>query len=137
TFATMLISTLAISGLPFFSGFVSKDRILAGALAYGMENRSHMIIPALGFIAAGITAFYMFRLIFMTFTGHARDEHKHHHAHEQALPMTIPLMVLAALSFAIVFAGPTGIESIDKVMPVHWFDRALEHAQQEMGIVEH
>lgn len=137
TFATMFIATLAISGVPGFSGFVSKDRILGGALAYSMEHHGHYLIPLLGFATAGITAFYMFRMIYMTFFGHARDEHKHHHAHEQPLTMTIPLMVLACLSFAIVFAGPTGIESIDHVMPVKWFDHALEGAQQEMGIAEH
>lgn len=137
TFATMLIATLAISGVPGFSGFVSKDRILGGTLAYSMENPAHFILPILGFATAGLTAFYMFRLMFLTFFGHARDEHKHHHAHEQPFTMTIPLMVLAALSFAIVFAGPTGIESIDHVMPTKWFDTALEGAQHEMGIHEH
>ena len=137
TFATMFIATLAISGVPGFSGFVSKDRILGGALAYSMEHQGHYLIPFLGFATAGITAFYMFRMIYMTFFGHARDEHKHHHAHEQPFTMTIPLMVLAALSFAIVFAGPTGIESIDHVMPVKWFDHALEGVQVEMGIAEH
>ncbi|MFM8315882.1 MAG: NADH-quinone oxidoreductase subunit L [Deltaproteobacteria bacterium] len=137
TFATMFIATLAISGVPGFSGFVSKDRILGGALAYSMEQHGHYLIPLLGFATAGITAFYMFRMIYMTFFGHARDEHKHHHAHEQPLTMTLPLMILAGLSFAIVFAGPTGIESIDHVMPVKWFDHALEGAQKEMGIAEH
>lgn len=137
TFATMFIATLAISGVPGFSGFVSKDRILGGVLAFSMEHPEHSILPILGFATAGLTAFYMFRLIFMTFFGHAHDEHKHHHAHEQPLTMTIPLMVLAALSFAIVFAGPTGIESIDHIMPVKWFDTALEGAQHEMGIHEH
>ncbi len=137
TFATMLIATLAISGVPGFSGFVSKDRILGGVLAYSMENPAHFILPILGFATAGLTAFYMFRLMFLTFFGHARDEHKHHHAHEQPLPMIIPLIVLAGLSFAIVFAGPTGIESIDHIMPTKWFDVALEGAQHEMGIVEH
>lgn len=137
TFATMFIATLAISGVPGFSGFVSKDRILGGALAYSMEHHGHYLIPLLGFATAGITAFYMFRMIYMTFFGHARDEHKHHHAHEQPLTMTIPLMILAGLSFAIVFAGPTGIESVDHVMPVKWFDQALQGAQQEMGIAEH
>ena len=84
TFATMFIATLAISGVPGFSGFVSKDRILGGALAYSMEHQGHYLIPFLGFATAGITAFYMFRMIYMTFFGHARDEHKHHHAHEQS-----------------------------------------------------
>ncbi|MBI3295463.1 MAG: NADH-quinone oxidoreductase subunit L [Deltaproteobacteria bacterium] len=136
TFLAMFVSTLAISGVPFFSGFVSKDRILAGALGYGMEHSQHMLIPILGFAAAGITAFYMFRLIYMTFFGHARDEHKHHHAHEQPAPMVIPLIILASLSLAIWFAGPTGIESVDQILPVHWYDDAMESVQKSMGIVE-
>jgi len=135
TFLTMFIATLAIAGVPGFSGFVSKDRILGDALAYGMSHPGQMWIPILGFLTAGLTAFYMFRLIFMTFFGHARDEHKHHHAHESPLTMTFPLMVLAALSFAIVFAGPTGIHSVDaKFLPVHWFDHALDAVKQEMGV---
>lgn len=134
TFLCMLISTLAISGMPFFSGFVSKDAILAGALAHSMLH-GHWLIPILGFCTAGMTAFYMFRLIFMTFFGHARDEHKHHHAHEQPLTMTIPLMVLALLSFSIFWAGPTGISSIDQIVPVTWYETALANAQHSMGIV--
>ncbi len=133
TFATMMIATLAISGVPGFSGFVSKDRILGDTLAYSMLHSGNILLPILGFATAGLTAFYMFRLMFMTFFGHAKDEHKHHHAHEQPFTMTIPLMVLAALSFAIVFAGPTGIESIDQVMPTKWFDVALENARTQMG----
>jgi len=135
TFLTMFIATLAIAGVPGFSGFVSKDRILGDALAYGMTNPGMMWVPILGFMTAGLTAFYMFRLIFMTFFGSARDEHKHHHAHESPVTMTFPLLVLAGLSFAIVFAGPTGIHSVDdKLLPVHWFDHALEGAKAEMGV---
>ncbi len=137
TFITMLISTFAISGLPFFSGFVSKDRILAGALAYGMEHPSHMLIPIMGFTAAGLTAFYMFRLVYMTFFGHARDEHKHHHAHESSPVMTVPLMILAGLSFAIWYAGPTGIEAIDHILPVKWYDVGIAKVMESMHIHLH
>ncbi len=136
TFLSMLVATLAISGVPFFSGFVSKDRILGGVLAYGMEHPQHKILAVLGFLTAAITAFYMFRLIFMTFFGHARDEHKHHHAHEQPLPMVIPLLVLATLSLAIWFAGPTGIAGVDPITPGVWFDHALENSLTQMGIHE-
>ncbi len=138
TFLCTLISTLAISGLPFFSGFVSKDRVLAGALAFGMEHPAHMIIPILGFAAAGVTAFYMFRLLYMTFFGAARDEHKHHHAHEQPLIMVLPLVVLATLSLSLWYAGPTGLDFVDnKILPVTWFDHSVEAAQTSMSIVAH
>lgn len=137
TFLAMFVSTLAISGVPFFSGFVSKDRVLAGTLAYSMEH-GHWLLSILGFAVAGMTAFYMFRLIYMTFFGHARDEHKHHHAHEQPLPMVIPLLVLATLSLALWFQGPTGLHAIDHHMPVGaWFDRSIDGALAEMAIVEH
>jgi len=98
TWATMLIATLAISGVPFFSGFGSKDAILAGALAFGMENPSHMPIFIGLWLAAGVTAFYMFRLIFLTFYGEPRVPEKFAHAHESPSVMTIPLITLAALS---------------------------------------
>lgn len=137
TFICMLVSTLAISGLPFFSGFVSKDRVLAGALAFGMEHQAHMLIPILGFAAAGITAFYMFRLIYMTFFGAARDEHKHHHAHEQPAIMVIPLIVLAVCSLSLWFSGPTGLDMVDNLMPVKWFEHSVDAAMVSMGIHAH
>ena len=63
----MLISTLAIAGVPLFSGFLSKDAILAGTLSFANHNPQHFLLPVFGFGAALLTAFYMFRLIFMTF----------------------------------------------------------------------
>jgi len=102
TFWTFLIATLSISGVPFlFSGFWSKDAILGAALHFVMGHPQHILLFLMGIIAAGMTAFYMFRLVFMTFFGAPRDEEKHHHAHESPLSMTIPLIVLAVLSLAI------------------------------------
>jgi NADH-quinone oxidoreductase subunit L len=98
TAMTMLIGTLAISGVPFFSGFGSKDAILAGALQFGVTHPQHFLI-FLGLITgAGITAFYMFRLIFLTFFGEPREQKRFDHAHESPATMTVPLIVLAALS---------------------------------------
>ena len=102
TFITMLIATLSISGVPFiFSGFWSKDAILGGVLERAMEWNSvhHYILFGMVLLAAGITAFYMFRLIFMTFFGEPRNKEMHDMAHESPLVMTVPLIVLAALSF--------------------------------------
>jgi len=94
TFMTMLIGTIAISGIPPFSGFFSKDEILANAFA------ANPVLWILGFIGALMTAFYMFRMLFMTFYGPFRgnDEQKHH-LHESPKSMTLPLIVLAILSF--------------------------------------
>lgn len=105
TFLTFLIATFAITGIPGFSGFFSKDAILASALAFGMTNPNHLILFIASLLTVGITAFYMFRLIFVTFTGSPRDEGKYHHAHESPLVMTIPLVVLALLSISSGWGG--------------------------------
>ncbi len=99
TYGTMLLATLAIAGVPGLSGFFSKDAILAGALAYGQTYGGWRMVPfVVLLVGAGITAFYMFRLIFMTFAGKPRDEERHHHAHEGGLSMTGPLLVLGAMT---------------------------------------
>ena len=105
TFVTMLIATLSISGVPFiFSGFWSKDAILGGVLGRAMEWNSvhHYILFIMALSAAGITAFYMFRLIFMTFFGEPRNQEMHDMAHESPKSMTVPLLILAALSLPVV-----------------------------------
>ena len=105
TFITMLIATLSISGVPFiFSGFWSKDAILGGVLGRAMEWSSvhHYILFIMALSAAGITAFYMFRLIFMTFFGEPRNQEMHNMAHESPKSMTVPLLILAALSLPVV-----------------------------------
>jgi NADH-quinone oxidoreductase subunit L len=90
---TFLIGCLAISGIPGFSGFFSKDAILANAFAHDP------VLYYLGVIAAMMTAFYMFRLYFLTFNGSFRGtEDQHHHLHESPALMTLPLIVLAILS---------------------------------------
>ena len=106
TFLTFFISTLAISGVPLTAGFLSKDAVLAGSLAFAMENPGHIALPVMGFIAALMTAFYMFRLVFMTFFGkfgvraddHDRDAvaQSESYVHESPFIMTAPLLVLAA-----------------------------------------
>jgi NADH-quinone oxidoreductase subunit L len=106
TYRSMLIATLAIAGVPLFSGFVSKDMILVAALAYGgFEHPVHMFLPIAGFLTAGLTAFYMFRLIFMTFWGEAHDHHHYEEAHEVPWNMWLPLVVLASLSLSVFFTG--------------------------------
>jgi NADH-quinone oxidoreductase subunit L len=108
TFWTFVIYTLAISGVPLTSGFLSKDEILAGTLAFGGLT-GHLLVPIIGFLVAGLTAFYMFRLVILTFLGEHRDTRRLEHIHESPKVMTIPLIVLAALCFFFVFsADPTG-----------------------------
>ena len=136
---TMLVGTLAISGVPFFSGFYSKDAILAAALARVTQSPEHFLLFLLPALGAVLTAFYMFRMWFLTFAGeprgfpsateavhsHVHDEehalglaHGHGsghdrnpaaHAHESEPIMTWPLMILA---FCSIFSGWTPVLGI-------------------------
>ncbi|MBZ5695096.1 MAG: NADH-quinone oxidoreductase subunit L [Acidobacteriia bacterium] len=111
TYWTMLIATLAIAGIPGFAGFFSKDAILEAAKSGPNAN---LALWLLGVAGAGLTSFYMFRLVFLTFFGKPRfDEHKVH-VHESPKNMTVPLIVLAFLSiFGGWFAAPKLIGGID------------------------
>lgn len=93
TFWTFLIATLAISGIIPFAGFFSKDEILAHVFEH------NKLMWGLGLITSMMTAFYMFRLLFVTFFGKFRGTHEQeHHLHESPASMTVPLMILAVLS---------------------------------------
>lgn len=93
TFLTFLIATIAISGIPPFAGFFSKDEILAHVFEH---NKLLWVVGVLGSV---MTSFYMFRLLFLTFFGTFRGTHEQeHHLHESPASMTIPLIVLAVLS---------------------------------------
>jgi NADH-quinone oxidoreductase subunit L len=99
TFWLMLIATLAIAGIPPFSGFFSKDEILAAAFARGESNPAYYLFYAMGVVAALLTAFYMARLMTMTFLGANRTgERERSHLHEAPWIMTGPLVVLGFLS---------------------------------------
>jgi NADH-quinone oxidoreductase subunit L len=96
TYLATLAGVLAITGVPGFSGFYSKDAILAGALFTAMEQGGlHWLPFLLGMVAAAMTAFYMFRLLFMAFHGEPRDHHVWEHAHESPATATVPLLILA------------------------------------------
>lgn len=116
TFKTFLVGSFAISGFPLLSGFFSKDEILWKAFADGAPWM--WLIAAL---AAGITAFYMFRLVSLTFLGKERFDHHHAHPHEAPKTMLIPLIVLAFFSIVGGYVG------IPHVLGGHnYFDEFLE-----------
>jgi len=97
TYYTFLISSLAISGVPLTSGFLSKDGILSGTFAFASLT-GHWLFPFVGFLVAMMTAFYMFRLVILTFHGEPRNKEKYDHAHESGFAMAMPLIVLSVLS---------------------------------------
>lgn len=134
TFGTMLVATLAISGVPLFSGFFSKDEILYNAF---ISEHGSPILWAIGLIAAILTAFYMFRLIFLTFYGKSRmDPEVEMHAHESPGSMTVPLVILAILAF---IGGYIGLPHV--LGGGAWFENFLRPvfpgAHGEAGAIHH
>ncbi|AMQ01295.1 NADH dehydrogenase subunit L [Pedobacter cryoconitis] len=123
TFLTMLIGTIAISGLPPFSGFFSKDEILSHVYEY------NKVMWAIGVFTAFLTAFYMFRMLFLTFFGKYRGtHHAEEKIHESPKSMTIPLIVLAVLS---AIGGAIGIP--ESLGGSHWLSHWLEPVIQHHG----
>jgi NADH-quinone oxidoreductase subunit L len=115
TFITMLVGTIAISGLPPFSGFFSKDEILAHVYEH------NQIMWGIAVFTAFLTAFYMFRMMFLTFYGNYRGtHHAEEKIHESPLSMTIPLIVLAVLS---AIGGIIGIPEV--LGGHHWLSQWL------------
>ena len=116
THSTMLIATLAIAGIFPFAGFFSKDAILWQT--WSSEHRAYLWLWVIGLVTAGLTAFYMFRLMSLTFYGHPRMSHEvEHHIHESPKSMTVPLIILAFFS---IFSGwmswPHSLGGNDRLM---------------------
>ena len=109
TYWTFILATLAIAGIFPFAGFFSKDEILFHSLVSG-----HHVFWGIATVAAFITAFYMFRAVFMTFHGAEKFDHHHVHPHESPPLMTIPLMTLAGLSVVGGLVGFPIIEGANK-----------------------
>ncbi|MSP37567.1 MAG: NADH-quinone oxidoreductase subunit L [Deltaproteobacteria bacterium] len=126
TFTTFFISVLAIAGFPPFAGFFSKDEILW--LAFTSEH-GNKLVWFLALCGAGMTAFYMFRQLFMTFFGECRaDHHTQEHLHESPSVMTLPLVLLA---IGAVFAGFLGLPGVlGGSQFAHWLEPVI-HAHEE------
>ncbi|MBK7160552.1 MAG: NADH-quinone oxidoreductase subunit L [Ignavibacteria bacterium] len=123
TFITFFIGSLAISGIPPLSGFFSKDEIL-------YKTFTNIGIPfyAVGLITAAITAFYMFRLIALTFYGKPRYDEKHVHPHESPSTMTLPLVILAFLSITGGLIGLPHFTGLPNLLE-HWLEPVFKNAQ--------
>jgi len=116
THITFLIGCIAIAGLPPFAGFFSKDEILAAA------HDKHPVYYILGVTTSLMTAFYMFRLYFLTFSGKFRGTaEQEHHLHESPFSMTLPLMLLALLSIVGGWIGIPAVFAAD----MHWLSGFL------------
>ncbi len=117
-FWSMFAAVLAISGTPFFSGYFSKDQVIYGALEHG-----YLWMWAVGLITAGITAYYMFRLFFVTFFGAYRGDDAHGHEHHESAPawvMAVPVAILG------VFSVVAGYVMIGPSSPwAHFFERSF------------
>ncbi|HWY21921.1 MAG TPA: NADH-quinone oxidoreductase subunit L [Candidatus Acidoferrum sp.] len=116
TYWTMFIATLAIAGIPPFAGFFSKDEILWQA--WTSESVAYHLLWIIGYATALMTAFYMFRLIYLTFYSKPRMSHEvEHHIHESPASMTMPLVILAVMSL---FAGFLGFpQSLARLVGIH------------------
>jgi NADH-quinone oxidoreductase subunit L len=128
TFWTFVIACLAIAGVPPFAGFFSKDAILFHAFT---SPHGSPVLWAIGVAGAALTAFYMFRLLFVTFLGETRaDHHTAEHVHESPASMTVPLMVLAVLSAVAGFLGvPEALGGHEAL--AHWLAPVIAHPPGE------
>ena len=128
---TMFIATLAIAGIFPFAGFFSKDEILWQA--WSSEGGAYRLLWLIGVVTALMTAFYMFRLMFLTFHGRPRMSHEvEHHIHESPKSMTGPLVILAACS---IFAGWLGVPH--SLGGSNHFEKFLEPVfAREAGVLE-
>lgn len=126
TWLTFMMGWLAILGVPPFAGFWSKDKIIEAAFVG--EGWQPWVFGLVALVGAGITAFYMSRLFFMTFHGRARWEDDVH-PHESPLVMTVPMMVLALGSIGLGFLlGPTGVLE-------RWLEPVFGHAEHHEPVL--
>ena len=114
TWITFFIANVAIAGIPPFAGFWSKDAILDSV--HNSSVPGHEILYYSAVLTAFLTAFYMFRLFFVVFHGEPRDHHAHEHAHESPYSMTVPLMILAALSVCVGWINLPGVDAFSKFL---------------------
>ena len=132
THATMLVGCIAIAGIPPLAGFFSKDEILWSAFRVGGYGQ---VVWGIGALAAAMTAFYMFRLYWMTFGGSFRGTaDQAHHLHESPRTMTVPLAILAVGSVVVGFLGVPAVLGGGNFIE-HWLEPAIEHAHHALGEV--
>ncbi|MGA7768830.1 MAG: NADH-quinone oxidoreductase subunit L [Candidatus Sulfotelmatobacter sp.] len=134
TYWTMMIASLAITGIPPFAGFFSKDEILWQT--WTSEGGAYRILWFIGYVTALMTAFYMFRLIYLTFSGRPRMSHDvEHHIHESPSSMTMPLVILAVCSLFAGFLGwPHSLGGSDRF--AHFLDPVFARGEARVLVEE-
>jgi NADH-quinone oxidoreductase subunit L len=134
TYWTMFVATLAITGIPPFAGFFSKDEILWQT--WTSEGGAYRVLWFIGYLTALMTAFYMFRLIYLTFTGRPRMSHEvEHHIHESPASMTMPLVILAVCSLFAGFLGwPRSLGGSDRF--AHFLDPVFSRGEARVLVEE-
>ena len=126
TYRTFVIGTLAIAGIPPLAGFFSKDEILAGVFGAHRFGQGALVLLVAGLFTAGLTACYMFRLVYLTFHGEFRGtEEQRHHLHESPPVMTVPLVVLAVGAVASGWVGISPTLTLHRV-DLNWLHHFLE-----------
>jgi NADH-quinone oxidoreductase subunit L len=125
TALTMLMGVLAISGIPLFSGWYSKDAVLAHALGFSLVHQKHVLLFILPLFTAGLTTFYMFRMWYMTFCGAPKDDHVYENAHESPWVMTVPLILLAFFSVTVGWGWPLWDAEAS------WLEHQIHHSQPD------
>src|SRR5246127_4690195 len=130
TYRTMFVATLAIAGIPPFAGFFTKDEILWQT--WTSEGGAYRILWGIGYITALMTAFYMFRLIYLTFYSKPRMSHEvEHHIHESPKSMTMPLVVLAVCAIFAGFLGwPHSLGGSDRF--AHYLDPVFSRGEAHL-----
>jgi NADH-quinone oxidoreductase subunit L len=129
TYKTFLIGAIAIAGIPPFAGFFSKDEILWKAFS---SDHGSWLLWLLGIFGAAMTAFYMFRLVTLTFEGQSRFDHHRIHPHEAPKTMTVPLIILAVLSMLGGFVGIPHASAIE-----NWLEPIFSPAKYKLLAGEH
>ena len=134
TYWTMFVATLAITGIPPFAGFFSKDEILWQT--WTSEGGAYRVLWFIGYLTALMTAFYMFRLIYLTFSGRPRMSHDvEHHIHESPASMTMPLVILAVCSLFAGFLGwPRSLGGSDRF--AHFLDPVFSRGEARVLVEE-
>jgi len=136
TFVTMFVGWLAISGIPIFAGFFSKDEILWKTWSATGIGSASKILWVVGAITALLTAIYMTRMMVMTFWGSERFDKAHHHPHESPKIMTVPLIVLAILSTIGGFIGvPYAMSSLFTDKDINVIEHTLEPVIAHLPII--